>query len=80
MQAIRVQSLGWKDPLQKGMETHSSILVCATRWTVARQATVHGVAKSQIQLNTHTHTHTINYVANSGYVFFTYPLQVSRRI
>ena len=52
-----VQSPGMEDPLEKGMETHSSILVCATRWTVARQATVHGVAKSQIQLNTHTHTH-----------------------
>ena len=37
---------------------------------------LHGVAKSQIQLG----THTTNYVANSGYVFFTYPLQASRRI
>ena len=58
MQETQVQSLGWEDPLEKGMETHSSILVCATPWTVARQATVHGVVKSQIQLNTHTHTHT----------------------
>ena len=32
MQAIRVQSLGWKDPLQKGMETHSSILAWRTPW------------------------------------------------
>jgi len=23
-----VQSLGWEDPLEKGMATHSSILVC----------------------------------------------------
>ena len=26
MQAIRVQSLGWEDPLEKGMDTHSVFL------------------------------------------------------
>ena len=26
MQEIRVRSLGWEDPLEKGMATHSSIL------------------------------------------------------
>ena len=26
MWETRVQSLGWQDPLEKGMETHSSIL------------------------------------------------------
>jgi len=26
MQETLVQSLGWKDPLEKGMATHSSIL------------------------------------------------------
>ena len=26
MQEMRVQSLGWKDPLEKGMATRSSIL------------------------------------------------------
>ena len=26
MQETRVQSLGWEDPLEKGMATHSSIL------------------------------------------------------
>ena len=40
------QSLGWEDPLEEGMATHTSILT----WRVpmdrgARQATVHGVAK-----------------------------------
>ena len=42
-----VQSLGWKDPLEKGMATHSSILA----WRIpmdrgAWRAAVHGVAKS----------------------------------
>ena len=27
MQETRVRSLGWEDPLKKGMATHSSILV-----------------------------------------------------
>ena len=28
-----VQSLGWEDPLKKGMATHSSILARRTPWT-----------------------------------------------
>ena len=46
MQEIWVQSLGWEDPLEKEMETHSSILAWENpldggSWW----ATVHGVAK-----------------------------------
>ena len=42
-----VRSLGWEDPMEEGMATHSSILA----WRIfmdrgAWQATVHGVAKS----------------------------------
>ena len=33
MQQAWVQSQGWKDPLEKGMSTHSSILVCRIPWT-----------------------------------------------
>ena len=33
MQEARVQSLGWEDPLQKEMATHSSILVWEISWT-----------------------------------------------
>ena len=29
----QVQSLGWEDPLQKGMATHSSILAWRIPWT-----------------------------------------------
>ena len=29
----RVQSLGWKDPLEKGKATHSSILAWRIPWT-----------------------------------------------
>ena len=33
MWATWVQSLGWEDPLEKGMATHSSILAWRTAWT-----------------------------------------------
>ena len=33
MQEIRVQSLGWEDPLGKGMATHSRILAWRISWT-----------------------------------------------
>ena len=48
MQETQVQSLGWEDPLEKGMATHSSIScleISADRG--AWRATIHGVAKSQ---------------------------------
>ena len=46
-----VRSLGWEDPLEEGMATHSSILA----WRIpmdrgAWQATVHEVTKSQTRL------------------------------
>ena len=33
VQETRVQSLGWEDPLQKEMATHSSILAWKIPWT-----------------------------------------------
>ena len=52
MQETLVGSLGWEDPLEEGMATHSSILA----WRIPRhrgawRATVHEVAKSQTGLN-----------------------------
>ena len=48
MQATWVRFLGWEDPMEEGMATHSSVLA----WRIpmdrgAWWATVHGVAKSQ---------------------------------
>ena len=47
IQETWVQSLGWEDPLEEGMATHSGILA----WRIpmdssAWQAIIHGVAKS----------------------------------
>ena len=50
-QEILVQFLGWEDPLEEGMATHSSIL--AWRNPMGRgawQAIVHRVTKCQTQL------------------------------
>ena len=33
MQETQVQSLSWKDPLEKGMATHSSILAWRILWS-----------------------------------------------
>ena len=51
-----VQSLGWEDPLEEGMATHSSILA----WRIPMDrgvwwATVHGVTKSQTRLSDKAH-------------------------
>ena len=48
MWEIWARSLGWEDPLEEGMSTHSSILA----WRISMDrgawwATVHGVAKSR---------------------------------
>ena len=42
MQETQVHSLGWEDPLEKGMAIHSSILAWRIRWTEEPwKATVH---------------------------------------
>ena len=52
VQETQVQSLGWEDPLEEGMATHSRILA----WRIlmdrgAWQATVPGVTKSWTQMS-----------------------------
>ena len=33
LQEMQVQSLGWEDPLEEGMATHSNILARKISWT-----------------------------------------------
>ena len=59
MQETGVRSLGWEDPLEEGMATHSSIFA----WRIpmdrgAWQATVHGVTESDTTERVRIHTHT----------------------
>ena len=53
MRETQVRSLGWEDPLEKGMATHSSILVWRIPWPEEPGGphTVHGVAKRWTQLS-----------------------------
>ena len=46
VQETWVRSLGWEDPLEKEIATHSSILAWRIPWTETWQATVHRVTKS----------------------------------
>ena len=46
MQETWVRSLGWEDPLEEGMATHTSILAWRTPMDRgAWQVTIHGVTK-----------------------------------
>ena len=59
MQEMRIQSLGWEDPLEKEMATHSSILAWEISWTeepgklqsMESQRVVRDWARSQGQAN-----------------------------
>ena len=42
IQETRLQSLGQEDPLEKGMATHSSILIWRISWTEEQKALVLG--------------------------------------
>ena len=47
MQETQVRSLGWEDPLEEGIATHSTILAWKNSMDRGSgQATVHRVAKS----------------------------------
>ena len=60
VQDTRVQSLGQEGPLEKGMATHSSILVWKIPWTEESAGpNPWGHKESDTtELLTHTHTHT----------------------
>ena len=55
LQEMQVQSLGWEDPLEESMATHSSLLAWRTPWTeepgglqsMGSQKVGHGLATEQ---------------------------------
>ena len=61
MQETQVQPLGWEDPLEKGLGTHSSILAWRIPWTEEpdeQQSMGLQRVRHDWVTNTHTHTHT----------------------
>ena len=56
---MRVQSLGWEDPLEEGMATNSSILAWRIHGERSLVGIVYKVAKSQTQLSDFVLTHKV---------------------
>ena len=71
LQETRVWSLGWEDPLEEGMSTHSNVLIWRMPWTeepgglqfmksqrVGHNWVTHTHAHTHTHRHTHTHAHT----------------------
>ena len=68
MLETRVRFLGWEDPLEKEMVTHSSILAWEIPWTEgAWRATVHEVTKE---------SDTTRQLNNDNTLFYTKDLSI----
>ena len=67
MQEIQVRSLGWKDPLEKGMATHSSILAGRISWTQVLSG-LQSIGFQRVQYILVTNDHTIVNIRNNRYV------------
>ena len=67
-----VQSLGWEDPLEKGMTTHSSILA----WRIPRTEepgrlqSMGSQSQTRLSYDTHIHTHTCKGVTHNNMKIF----------
>ena len=73
-QETQVQSLGWRDPLEKEMATHSSISCLENPMDRgAWWATVHGVTKSWTRLSAHPYN---NYLADQLYNMGTFTIHI----
>ena len=70
VQETWVRSLGWEDPLEEEIATHSNILAWRIPWTEDRQATVHGVAKESIMIEQLTLSFTFYALSISNTKFY----------
>ena len=59
MQETQIWSLGWEDPLEKEMATHSSILAWKIPWTEEPGGLQSMVLESQTQLSNWAHKQDI---------------------
>ena len=51
MQETRLQSLGWEDPLEKGLATYSSILAWRISWTEEHEGLESMGSQSRLRLS-----------------------------
>ena len=68
-QEMRFQSLGWEDPLEEGMATHSSILAWKISWTeeLGRLQSIRKESDITERLSTHTYIVLIIYYSIVNY-------------
>ena len=74
-QETQVRSLGWEDPLEKGMATHFSILAGKIPWTEEPDGPPQGHKEpdmNDVTEHTHTHTHTYIYIYLNIYIYNIY--------
>ena len=66
---MHIPSLGWEDPLKKGMATHSSILAWRIPWT-EQPGGLQSMGSQRVRLDLATeHTH-FPFVCRNGYRIF----------
>ena len=72
IQETGVQSLGWDDPLEKGLETLSSILAWRIPWTEEpgglQSMGSQRVGQTEQLTHTHTHTHFLEVKCSLGLI------------
>ena len=76
-QEIQVWSLGWEDPLEKGMATHSSILAWRIPWTEEPDGLQFTEMQSQTQLNIWSVTTFISEYMHSEKMIYSQDFQWS---
>ena len=65
MQETSIQSLGWEDPLEKGVATHSSILAWRIPWT-EEPGGLQSLGSQRVRHSWETNTHTQSNYINIG--------------
>ena len=68
MQTTRVQSLGWEDPLEKGMAIHSNILAWRIPWT-EEPAGLQSIGSQRVRHNKHLMTHLLIHLITFFFFF-----------
>ena len=63
VQETWVQSLGWEDPLEKGMAIHSSILVWRISWT-EEPGGLQSMGSTRSQINTRNDSKALSFLDN----------------
>ena len=71
MQETQIRSLGWKDPLEKGMATHSTILAWRILW-IEEPGRLHSMGRKESDTTERLkHTHPLKLITTSWKILNT---------